>query len=113
MKKFFVLYRAPVSAQEQMANASPEEMKAGMEPWFAWKEKLGDGVVDMGTPLGSPRRVTKDGASSSDSSICGYSILQANSLDEALEMVKDHPHLSWVEESEIEVLEAFPLPGME
>jgi hypothetical protein len=36
MAKFMVLYRAPVSPQEQMASASPEQAQAGMEAWMAW-----------------------------------------------------------------------------
>lgn len=34
MKKFLVHYIAPESAMEQMKNASPEDMKKGMEPWM-------------------------------------------------------------------------------
>ncbi len=33
MRKFLVLYMSPVSAEEQMQNASPEDMQKGMEPW--------------------------------------------------------------------------------
>ena len=112
MKKFFVLYRAPVGAMEQMSKATLEEMKKGMEPWFEWKDKIGDALVDMGKPLASPQKVTKSGSSKSNSTICGYSILHANSLDEAVGMIKDHPHLSWVDGAEIEVLEEMPMPGM-
>ena len=32
MKKFIVIYHAPLSSTEQMAQASPEEMQKGMEP---------------------------------------------------------------------------------
>jgi hypothetical protein len=41
------------------------------------------------------------------------SILQAESMDEALEMVKDHHHLHWAEDCEIVVLEEMPIPEME
>jgi hypothetical protein len=34
MKKFLVLYRAPISAREQMAKATPEQAKAGMDAWM-------------------------------------------------------------------------------
>jgi len=112
MKKFVVMYYAPVSAQDQMKNATPEQAAEGMKPWMDWKEKVGDGMVDMGTPLGNSRKVTKDGASPSGSNIVGYSVLQANSMDDALEMVKEHPHLQWTNGCEIEVHESLPLPGM-
>lgn len=107
-----VLYHAPVGAAEQMKNASPEDAKKGMEPWFAWKEKVGEGMVDMGTPLGNSHKVTKSGASAGKSTVVGYSILQADSMDEAAEMLKDHPHLEWMNGCEVEIHESLPLPGM-
>ena len=39
MKKFMVIYHAPVEATEQMANASPDQMKEGMKPWMQWAQK--------------------------------------------------------------------------
>ncbi|OGM32670.1 hypothetical protein A2803_01260 [Candidatus Woesebacteria bacterium RIFCSPHIGHO2_01_FULL_44_21] len=113
MKKFIVIYHAPASAAQKMANVSPEDAKKGMEPWFAWKEKVGSGMVDMGTPLGNGMVVTKDGTHASENEVVGYTILQANSMDEAVEMLKGHPHLDWVDGCSIEVHESLPLPGME
>lgn len=113
MKKYIVLYYAPASAVEQMAKVSPEEMKKGMEPWMQWKEKIGSGMVDMGTPLGNAQKITKSGASSNKSNVIGYSILQADNMEGAVEMLKSHPHLLWTEGCEIEVHESMPLPGME
>ena len=40
MSKFMVLYRAPLSAREQMASATPEQMQAGLEAWQAWAAKV-------------------------------------------------------------------------
>ena len=113
MKKFIVLYHAPATAIAQMQKASPEEMKKGMEPWFIWQKKVGSGMVDLGTPLGNGMKVTKSGVTPSEKEVVGYTILQANSMDEAVEMLKDHPHLDWVDGCSIEVHESLPLPGME
>ena len=45
MTKFMVLYRAPKDAMaKKMVQASPEEMKKGMEPWMVWAKKCGDGI---------------------------------------------------------------------
>jgi hypothetical protein len=41
------------------------------------------------------------------------SILQADSMDEAVAMVKGHHHLHWAEDCEIVVLEEMPIPEME
>jgi hypothetical protein len=110
MKKFIVLYNAPVSAMEKMKNMSPEDHKKGMEPWMAWVKKCGDGIVDMGTPFGNGQKVTKSENSLSDSDIVGYSILQAESMDEAVEMMQGHPHLELEMGCEIEVFESMPMP---
>ena len=40
-------------------------------------------------------KVTKSGTAPSDKEVIGYSILQAGSMEEAVEMLKGHPHLDW------------------
>ena len=113
MKQYIVLYTAPITAAERFAQVTREEAQQGMKLWFDWKEKVGSGLVDMGKQLGNAMKVTKSGITKSDSSIVGMSILQANSMDEALDMVKNHHHLQWAEGSEILVLEEMPIPEMQ
>lgn len=60
MKKFIVLYHASEDAAKKMASATPEEMKAGMEPWMAWAKKCGSALVDFGTPLRQRAKSYKD-----------------------------------------------------
>lgn len=112
MKKFIVLYYAPTEAREKMQNSTPEEMKNGMAPWMEWKEKLGEGLVEMGTPLGNAMKVTNSGVVPGDANVIGYSVLQAENIDAAVLMVKEHPHLKWTAGCEIEVYESLPTPGM-
>jgi hypothetical protein len=110
MKKFIVIYHAPVAASEAMANISPQDAKESMEPWFEWQNKVGSGMVDLGTPLGNGMKVTKSGLSLSDKEVIGYSILQANTMEEAVELLNGHPHLEWMESCSIEIHESLPLP---
>lgn len=112
MKKFIVLYHASEDAAKKMASASSDEMKAGMEPWMAWAKRCGEGLLDIGAPLGNGKKVTKTETAPSDKNVVGYSILQANSIDEAVAMLKGHPHIEWTAGCEIEVHEVLPLPGM-
>lgn len=65
-----------------------------------------------GTPLGNGKKVTKKGIEPSDKKVTGYSILQANSMNEVVEMLKKHPHLDWTASCEIEVHKSLPTPGM-
>ena len=110
MKKFLVLYRAPISSFEQMKKASPEQQKAGMDAWMAWAKKAGPAVVDLGAPLGKSLRVTKDKASPDTNDLGGFSILQAESKEALGETLKGHPHFMMVE-GFIDVVEIMPLPG--
>jgi len=112
LKKFIVIYYAPESATKQMEGVSPEEMKKRMKPWMDWQEKIGDGLVDMGTPLVNGQKVSKSGSTPSDKEVAGYSILQAESMDKAVDMLKEHPHLEMGEGLDVEVYESHTLPGM-
>jgi len=112
MGRYIVLYEAPLGIAERFAQATPEEAMVGMQLWIDWAQKIGTGLVDPGKPLGNAMRVTPSGVAAIDSNIIGMSILQAESMDEALSMVKDHHHLHWAEDCEITVLEEMPIPEM-
>lgn len=99
MPKYLVLYRSPVSAREQMANATPEQAQAGMNAWLAWADKAGPAIVDLGAPL--------DG----DGDVAGFSILQADSRGSIEDVLSDHPHRH-LPGASIDVLEFQALPGM-
>lgn len=108
MSKYLILYRAPVTAQQQMASATPEQAKAGMDAWMAWAKRAGDALVDLGSPLTSVANLHGD-ATAGD--IAGYSVLQAESADAAKALLAEHPH-KMMPGGTIEVLEYLPLPGM-
>jgi hypothetical protein len=111
MKKFIVTYHASASAMQQMANTTPEDAKKGMELWQQWAAKCGDHLVDMGAPLTAGQKLIPGGNSAvSNREVCGYSILQANDMDHAKELLQGHPHLGWDGACEIEVHESMPLP---
>lgn len=113
MKKFIVLYHAPIDAMKQTENASPEEQKKGMELWMQWAQKCGDKLVDLGSPLMSSQQVEPGGKTkNSNSDIVGFSILQADNMKEAIALMQGHPHLGWNAACSIEIHETMPLPGM-
>ena len=109
MTKFMVLYRSSTSARDQMASATPEQMKAGKEAWMQWAGKAGDAVVDLGAPLAPAAHL---GPGSSDAGeISGYSIMQADSAAALGGVLDGHPHLSMPGNS-IDVLDLLSMPGM-
>lgn len=113
MRRYIVLYHAPLSVAERFAQASPEEAMKGMQLWVDWASKLGPALIDPGKPLGQAIKVTSAGSTTIDSTIIGMSILQADTMDEALAMVKDHHHLHWASGCEISLLEEMPIPEMQ
>jgi hypothetical protein len=70
-----------------------------------WAENCGDGLVDMGTPLGAAHSITATGSSPLESELTGHSILQAKSADAAKSLIENHPHLSWAEGCRIDLHE--------
>src|SRR5215831_10528715 len=83
MKKFMVLYLSRVSAREQMARATPEQIQAGMAEWMKWREKVQNAIIDFGSPLEGGKHIESGNVSAGELTITGYSIVQANSIDDA------------------------------
>jgi hypothetical protein len=90
---------------------SPEEGQAEMDRWMTWFGNLGAAVVDGGNPIS--RAWTVEAAGTTDNGganpLSGYSILEAPSMDAALEMAKGCPVL--VHGGSVELCETFdPMP---
>lgn len=111
MSKYVFIYHAPMTPADA-APPDPAQMDAVMGEWNAWAGRVGEGLVDFGTPLAGGVRVTKDGTSPSTREVAGYSIIEADDMDAALELAKVHPHLDMPGGCEIEVHEAQQVPGM-
>jgi YCII-related domain len=88
---------------------SDEEKQQAMSAWNSWFEGMGDKVKDQGNPFGSSKEVAADGSvsDSASSGLSGYTILKADSLDDAVEMAKQCPVLQGG--SAIEVYEVMPV----
>ena len=92
MKKFLFL------AHGQM-DRSPEAQQAHRRWWLS----IQDHVVDSGNPLFNGRNVTASGEvteiTEAMQPATGYSLLQAESLEAALELLRDCPMDMWVYEA--------------
>lgn len=111
MTKYLFIYHAPPMPADA-PQPSAEEMQGVMAEWEAWGRKVGDRMVDFGAPVEGGKRVTPDGVSDSDRQVSGYTLLEAESFEEALDLARNHPHLAMPGGCEIEVHEAQPVPGM-
>lgn len=84
MKKYMLLYKGP---------ATPPD--ASHDEWPAWFNKVGDQLVDKGSPMAHGVALHRDQApSDSATNLNGYSIIQVETISDAIRLVKDHPYLS-------------------
>ena len=104
MAKYLVLYRSAMTAAEQIASNDEQAAQAGMEAWNAWAQKAGPALVDFGSPV---QNVAGPGGGDP---IGGFSILQADSLEQLQGVLDGHPHPEFG--GSIEVLEFLELPSM-
>jgi len=114
MKKFLVTYHAPADSMAQMANATPEQQAAGMKLWTDWFAKVGNRVLDMGAPLMNSQSQSASGSfSPSNKEFSGYTVIQAENMEEAKSLMEGHPHTSgWNQQATLEIHETMPIPGM-
>ena len=96
---------------EMMAGTTTEQREAGMEAWMGWMKQAGDALVDPGAPIGAGHQVADGSTSASKSDVTGYSIVQAESAEDAAKLFEQHPHFMTPAETSIEVLETMPMPG--
>ena len=102
MAKFVYLYTGG-----QMAE-TPEAQQAAMQAWGEWFGTLGDVVLDMGNAFTASATLSDGGASAGGTSrIGGYSVISAESLDDATSLAKGCPVL--VDGGSVEVYETLPM----
>ena len=102
MAKFVYVYTGG-----QMAE-TPEAQQEQMQQWASWFGTFGDSVVDMGNPFGASTTVTNGGSSGAGASqLGGYSIITAESLEEAATNAKGCPVLQFG--GTVEVYEALAM----
>lgn len=115
MKKFLVLYLAPVTVLEEWMKTDPEtrktEEKKMQEEWSAWMKEHGSAMKET-AGAGKTKRVSKDGITDIKNDVMLFSMVEAESPEEVAKMFESHPHLG-IPEATIEIMPVNSLPGME
>ena len=91
--------------------STPEEGKQHFAKYMEWLSALGDSVVSPANPLKNTSTVNPDGSvtAGGTTTMSGYTIVQAESMDDALSMAKDCPFLEIG--GTLEVPELAQMPG--
>lgn len=108
MSRFLYLYRGPATPMEAF---TPEQSAEQMRAWGEWIARVGSALVDGGAPFGTRSAVADDGSSPAPSDENGYTIVEADDLEGARALAKDHPFLSEGKgRFSIEIFELAPMP---
>ena len=91
--------------EEMMKNTTPEQQKMGMEEWQKWVDEHKDSFADTGGGLGKNTRITKEGSTDMKNEMGGYSIMQANSKEEAVKLLEGSPHFEMGAGAYVELME--------
>ncbi len=91
--------------------SSPEEGKRHMSKYMDWLSSLGDSVVSPANPLKNTSTINSDGTVTTGgiTTMSGYTVIEADSHDEALSVAKKCPFLDIG--GSLEVSELIKMPG--
>jgi len=86
--------------------SSPEEGKQHFAKFMDWLNSLGDAAVSPANPLKDTNTINSDGSitNSGTSTMSGFTIIEVDSMDEALSIAGKCPFLDvggWLEVSEL------------
>jgi hypothetical protein len=92
-QKYLCIQRSQSGACEK---PSPAQMEKMFAKFNAWREKFQENIVDMGGNLGGGKVVTPEGATDgpfveAKEIVGGYMIVSADSLEEAMVVVRESP----------------------
>ena len=81
-----------LDAWMQMPEAERKAQEIQMQSeWNAWMANHKDSIVET-AGVGKPKRVTSEGVADARNDIMMYSFVEAESLEAAANIFKDHPH---------------------
>lgn len=93
--KFFVTYQMPHTGLDEWMKLPETERKAQelqmQSEWNAWMAAHASAITET-AGVGKPKRITSTGIEDARNDLMMYSFVEADSLEAAADMFKDHPH---------------------
>ncbi len=105
MSKYVLIYKA--NEAYDWSKLPEQEVKKVMDVWGEFLGSMGPALIDRGDAFKfGGKSLSKSGAKDADNLLTGFSIVEAEDLDEALEMAKNAPGVL-SGQGTVEVYEAF------
>jgi hypothetical protein len=115
MKNYLTIFLGNAGAMDAWKEIPEAERKerelAGMAGWHKWVSDHKDAIAEMGSPLGKTKRIDKNGISDTRNELGGWTVVKANSQEEAAKLFLNHPHFMIFPGDRVEVMECLPIPG--
>jgi hypothetical protein len=113
LKKFLALYLVPVDVLADWAKTDPATRKPAEEKmradWGRWMGEHAE-MITLTDAAGKTKAVTASGIIDTKNDIMLYSIVEADSHEDAARAFAQHPHLA-IPQSSIQVIEVRPMGG--
>ncbi len=111
MRNYLAIF---LGTPEAMQSWKPDTatMQEGMAAWQKWATDNASVIVDNGSPLGKTKRIDKNGVTDTKNELGAWTVVRAESQEEAAKLFLNHPHFTIFPGDRVEVMECLPMPEM-
>ncbi|MBJ7578650.1 hypothetical protein JHC09_12240 [Devosia sp. MC532] len=117
MPHFLAVYTMTPEDLDRFRERPEEEQNAvddqGLPAWEAWEKTHAAMIVDKGGMVGGTLRASGSGIAPARNDICGYIVVEAETIDAAAAIFADHPHFAIFPGSGVDIMPfvtPYPMP---
>ena len=116
MKNYLAVFTGKPDAMsnwQKLPDAERQRKEAeGMKAWKKWADDNASSIIEMGGPLSRTKRVSKEGIADVRNNLGAFTVVKANSQEDAAQLFVGHPHFTIFPGEAVEIMECLPIPGM-
>ena len=98
MPRFLAVYTMQPADLARFRAMPKEDQDAvdalGVPQWTEWEKRNAAALPNLGGMVGKTLRVTREGIAPATNTICGYVIVEAETIEAAARLFEDHPHIT-------------------
>lgn len=89
-----------------------EKERVGITAWGQWVQAHAPNLIEVGSPLGKTKRTGNDGVSDTRNHLTAYTVVKADSHEDAARLFERHPHFTLFPGDCVEIMECLPIPSV-
>jgi len=115
MKRYLAVYTGTPGAMarwEALSESERQQRQAqGVAAWKKWADDNAAAIVEMGGPLSRTKLVSPGGITDIRNNLGAFTVVQAESQEDAARLFLNHPHFTIFPGEGVEVMEVLPIPS--